>query len=306
MKKGILFFALILLSLKLSAQIDMRDSTAQVISYWMLGEVENYQVTETELVQTKVDTVSFISNSYDLEVKVTDSTSVGYILDWTRTNFQFSNSASLDVQLAAVLSNTPILLTTDIYGGSIQVLNWEDIANLVKSKCSPLLAKYADNPSTLSKINQVIRKHSTKESIETFVVRDVNQYFAYHGAKYKLGETITDAIKIPNNYGGDPLDSSAALVLDELLPENDTYIIKSFQNINPQQLTAVTYDYLSRLNLVDGALPAYEDFPTVLKQIWGGSEIQSSTGWVIYSQESEQVTSGDDVTLNERIIERIN
>lgn len=303
MKKQILLFLLALTFGQLSAQIDMIDSTVQVISYWKMGETQQYHVTESEVVMIKEDTLSSIENSYDVEIKVSDSTSYGYILDWTRRNFQFSNSNSLEVQLEAILSDTPIKLTTDTYGSSIEVLNWENLSKTVTDKCAPLSVEYADKPAALTKINQVLRKHASKESIETFITRDVNQYFAYHGAKYKLGETITENIKIPNNYGGDPLDATAAMVLDELLPENNTSIIKSFQNINPQQLTAVTYDYLKSLNIVEGSLPAYEDFPTVTKQIWGGSEIHSTSGWVIYSQESEQVTNGDDVTLKDRFIE---
>lgn len=304
MKKQIFLFLLTMLGVgPMSAQIDMSDSTVQVISYWKLGDVQQYNLKESEIVMTKEDTVSVVNNSYEIEIKVTDSTSVGYIIEWTRRNFQFSNSISLDVHLQAILSDIPIILTMDVYGSGVQVLNWEILSNAVNDKCNPLLIEYNDQPAAVAKINQTKRKYISKASIETYVIRDVIQYFAYHGAKYKLGETISEDIKIPNNYGGDPLDATAAMVLDEILPENNTSIIKSFQNINPQQLTAVTYDYLKSLNFVEGSLPSYEDFPTVTKQIWGGSEIHSNSGWVIYSQESEQVTSGDDVTLKERIIE---
>ena len=303
MKKQILLFLLTLVFGQLSAQIDMQDSTVQVISYWNMGESQMYHVTESEIVMVKEDTLSMIENSFDVEIKVSDSTSYGYILEWTRKDFQFSKSNSLDVQLDAILSDRPILLTTDIYGSDIQVLNWEDLSTYVDNKCKQLLTEYEGKEAALARINLVMRKHASKKSFETFVIRDVHQYFTYHGAKYKLGETITENIKVSNNYGGDPLDATTALVLDELLPENSTSIIKSFQNINPQQLTAVTYDYLKSLNIVEGSLPAYEDFPTVTKQIWGGSEIHSTSGWVIYSQESEQITNGDDVTLKDRIIE---
>ncbi len=290
----------------LSAQIDMSDSTVQVISYWKLGDVQDYHFTESEIVLTNEDTMSIEVNSFDVDIKVSDSTSVGYILEWTRSNFQFSSSNFLDVQLQAILSDIPIILATDVYGSNVQVLNWETLSNAVNDKCSLLLMEYTDKPTLLTTINQTKRKYISKASIETFVIRDISQYFTYHGAKYKLGETITEDIKIPNNYGGDPLDATAAMVLDELLPENNTSIIKSFLNINARQLTAVTYDFLKSLNIVEGSLPSYEDFPTVTKQIWGGSEIHSNSGWVIYSQESEQVTSGDDVTLKERIIEIVN
>ncbi|MFT6336561.1 MAG: hypothetical protein ACJATI_003320 [Halioglobus sp.] len=58
----------------LLAQIDMSDSTVQVISFWKLVEVQQYHLTEFKIVMTKQDTMSMVENSFDVEIKVTDST----------------------------------------------------------------------------------------------------------------------------------------------------------------------------------------------------------------------------------------
>lgn len=301
MTKQILFLLFSFLAFGVEAQIDLQNSTVSTIPHWNLGETQVYHITESEIALTGEDTTSVEILEFDTQIKVVDSTSAGFIIEWTRKNIK--GSVATQVKMENVLLDFPILITIDIYGSSLNLLNWEDIIAHVNGKLARL---QADSSMISTQLNQLKRRFRDKESISNSAIRDINQFFVYHGAKYLLGETITTNIKVPNNYGGDPLDATGAIVLDELLPDNNTYIVKSFQNINPQQLTAVTYDYLSRLNIVDGALPAYEEFPTILKQIWGGSEIHGPSGWVIYSQESEQITSGEDVTLRERFIEIVN
>ena len=56
MKKLILLFLLAIVSGQVSAQIDMLDSTVQVVSYWKMGETQEYHVMESEIVKIKEDT----------------------------------------------------------------------------------------------------------------------------------------------------------------------------------------------------------------------------------------------------------
>jgi len=290
------------LAIPLSAQIDMKEGTVQAIAYWDLNERQAYDIHESDLSISKGDTTSVSMTNYTVNISVSDSTSYGYVLDWLRRQYKFNNVDPLEAALGSALENYPIQLITNEYGGDVQVLNWEDIRIHVNAQLDQLSTEYPSERS-IKRIAKERKKYETKETVQDVAIHDITQFFAYHGAKYKLGEQIKANIKVANNYGGDPLDASTAMVLDEIIPGNDTYILKSFQNINPQQLTAVTYDYLSSLNIVEGAIPAFEDFPTIMKQIWGGSELHGSTGWLIYSQESQQVTSGENVTIQERIIE---
>jgi len=306
MSNKITFFCIVLslvcISTSVSGQIDLNDGTVQAIAYWDLNERQSYDIYESDLSVTKGDTTSISTLYYSVNISVSDSTSYGYVLDWLRRKYSFDNIDPLSAAFSSILENYPIQLITNEYGGDVQVLNWEDIGIHVNAQLDQLSKDYPGERAE-KLIAKERRKYKTKESIQDVATHDITQFFAYHGAKYKLGEQIKANIKVPNNYGGDELDASTAMVLDEIIAGNDTYILKSFQSINSQQLTAVTYDYLSSLNIVEGTLPAFQDFPTIMKQIWGGSELHGSTGWLIYSQESQQVTSGEDVTIQERIIE---
>ena len=141
--------------------------------------------------------------------------------------------------------------------------------------------------------------------METNLIPDIQQLFAYHGAKYKFDERIDYKVKVPNNFGGDPLDANTTLIMDQVNLKQGTFIIRSSQRINPNQLTAVTYDYLSSLNMIGAELPPFEEFPLVTKLIWGGIEIHGLSGWVIFSDETKQTNNDKLVSIEERTIELI-
>jgi len=284
-------------------QINLQEGTVTAIAYWENDDHRNYKVSETNLITADGDTTDLMIVDYDVKMKITDSLSTGYVVEWTRKNYTFSGYSEIEQKIMSILSDFPIVFSTNEFGSDVKLLNFESIIEMVASEVIKLNSQYEDNHEVLRKISTLKKEYASDQSIVNKYLSDIQQYTVYHGAKYLLGESVTNYVKLPNAYGGDSIDATGAVLLDEILPENDTYVIKSFQSVDPSQLKAVTYDYLSSLNMVDGELPAYEDFPTVLKQMWGGSEIQGRTGWVIFSQESEQVTTGSDMVLKERFIE---
>lgn len=308
-KKNIIFRskAIVLLFLGFTsisiAQIDLSDTTALVIAHWKMNEMQTYRVSANNNSVEGDKIISSETVSYDLKMKVIDSTQVGYILECTRSNFEVSTDKDIDEELITITNDIPFWVTTDEFGSSVQVLNWEDVGNEIKKRSTKLLEENKDYPDRIKKINRTLRQSSSKKSVETNLILDVQQLFAFHGAKYKFDERIDFKVKVPNNFGGDPLDANSTLMMDQINLKQGTFIIRSSQRINPQQLTAVTYDYLSSLNMVGAELPPYEDFPLITKLIWGGSEIHGRSGWVIYSVETKQTTNDKVVTVEERTIE---
>jgi len=285
------------------AQIDLSDSTAVVMAHWQLQEEQNFKVSYYKKSTEEEKLISSEAVDYRVKVLVEDATEVGYILEWTRTDFQVTTDDKLEKALHQLTADLPFLILTDEFGSSVQSLNWEDIGTEIKQRCEKLKTQYADAPEKLKKIDRYRQNSSTKEQMELHRMLDIQQYLAFHGAKYKLGERIDLHVQVPNNYGGDPLDANATLIMDEMNLMQNTVIIRSSQRVNPYQLTAVTYDYLKSLHMAGAELPAFADFPTITKLEWGGSEIHVNSGWVIYSVETKQTNNDKVVTVEERSIE---
>ena len=286
-------------------QIDLSDTTAVVIAHWKMNEVQTYKVSAVTNTTEEDNVIASETIIYDLSVKVVDSTQVGYILEWTRKNYEVSTDKDFDLSLIKIVEGIPFWITTDEFGSSIQVLNWEDVGSEIKKRAEVLKETNKDFPERIKKINKLVRQSSSKELLEMTMIMDAQQFFAFHGAKYKFDERIDLKVKVPNNFGGDPLDANSTLIMDQVNLKQGTFIIRSSQRINPQQLTAVTYDYLSSLNMVGAELPPFEEFPEVTKLSWGGSEIHGNSGWVIYSVETKQTNNNKMVTVEERTIEMV-
>jgi len=287
------------------SQIDLSDTTAVVIAHWKMNEMQSYKVSSSSNTTEEDNIISSESILYDLSVKVIDSTQVGYILEWTRKNFEITSDDDFEKTLIKISEDLPFWITTDEFGSSIQVLNWEDVGNEIMKRAETLKESNKNFPERIRKINKIVRQSSSKELLEMSMILDAQQFFAFHGAKYKFDEKIDLKVKVPNNFGGDPLDANSTLIMDQVNINQGTFIIRSSQRINPQQLTAVTYDYLSSLNMVGAELPPFEEFPLVTKLMWGGSEIHGISGWVLYSIETKQTNSNKLVVIEERSIELV-
>ena len=285
------------------SQIDLSDTTAVVIAHWKMNEMQSYKVSSTSNTTEGSKIISSETILYDLSVKVLDSTQVGYILEWTRKNYKVTSDNDFEKTLIRITEDLPFWIRTDEFGSSIQVLNWEDVGNEIKKRAEVIKEANKDFPERIKRINKIIRQSSSKELVEVSMILDAQQFFAFHGAKYKFDERIDLKVKVPNNFGGDPLDANSTLMMDQVNLAQGTFIIRSSQRINPQQLTAVTYDYLSSLNMVGAELPPFEEFPTITKLNWGGAEIHGNSGWVVYSVETKQTNNDEVVTVEERTIE---
>ncbi len=304
-KTKIIAFFLLGLAFSSFGQIDLTDTTAIVIAHWKMNEKQMFKVSSITNTTEEEKVISSESVAYDLSIKVLDSTQVGYILEWTRMNFVVTSDDDFEKSLINLTEDIPFWLTTDEFGSSLQVLNWENVGNEVKKRVETLKETNKDFPERIKKLNKILRQSSTKEWVEMTLIQDALQYFAFHGAKYKFDERIDLKVKVPNNFGGDPLDANAILIMDQVNLKQGTFIIRSSQRINPHQLTAVTYDYLSSMNIEGAELPPLEEFPKVSKLIWGGSEIHGNSGWVIFCIETKQTNNDKVVTVEERTIEMV-
>ena len=152
-------------------------------------------------------------------------------------------------------------------------------------------------------INQVEVMYSTKQSIELGAVKEMQQYYTFHGGKYELGEEINANMQAANLYGGDPFDMKVTLWLDELNPDNNNFIIRMQQSVDSEQLTNATFDYLVKMSeTLKVPAPKKEDIPPMTNDIWIASRIHGS-GWIIYSVETKEVKAEGVTNFEERIIE---
>ncbi|NOG58237.1 MAG: hypothetical protein HND54_10930 [Bacteroidetes bacterium] len=282
-------------------QINMEDSTAQVIAYWSIGDKQSYSVSLQNLVINGEDTTKNETTQYDVDITVLDSSANSYTVSWLYRNFRNNSDNELIQKIISSGENLKVIIKTDELGAFLSVENWEEVSNYMKET---LLSIQNEAPNTIDIMKQFEYLYSSKEAIESSAIQDIQQFYTFHGAKYTLNKILEFNMKTPNLYYPEkPFDSKITLTLDELNPDNDNFILRFTQEVNKEQLVNTTYEYLSNLAKSNGTEePNKESFKDLSNVISNSSRIHI-TGWMMYSIQTKFVQAESVKNIENRIIE---
>ncbi|WP_159023614.1 hypothetical protein [Formosa sp. L2A11] len=303
MHKFLVFLTLILFSSTLTGQISMKDSTVQVIGYWNKLETQSYNISYQKLKIKSNDTISRELVTYQVDVKIIDSTENSYTIEWFYKNYNINTENKLAKKLSKMSNDISVKIKTDQFGTFIEVVNWEDIKTYLTQVSDTLKVELKDIPNSEKIIDNVMSLYATKESIEANAIKDALQYYQFNGVKYKLGEELQGTIETANNFGGAPFQTNVSYSLDKINETEGNAVFRSNQIINSQQLTDETYKYLKNSGAFSETLPTRSEFPNLTNETNTASIIHAASGWVIYSIESKKIAAADTTNIEERIIE---
>jgi len=292
-----------LVFIKTYGQINMSDSTVQVIGYWNKHDKQTYIVTNENYKVQDSDTISRESYKYVVDITIVDSTADSYTIDWFYHDYDIQAENELIKKLSSIAEDMTVTIITDDLGAFIEVVNWKDIRDYIFKATKLLKKEEKDIPGVEKLIEQMEQMYNSKEAIEASAIKEIQQFYTYHGAKYKLGEEITASMEVSHLYGSEPFDTEVILWLDEINTEDNNSIIRMQQIVNSEQLTKTTFDYLTKMSesmKVPG--PKWEEIPPLKNETWTSSRIHN-TGWVIYSIETQEVSAEDVINVKENIIE---
>lgn len=281
----------------------MADSSAQVVSYWTKGEVQNYTVTTDKFKLAGSDTTAREHMSYDVEVTVLDSTQNSYTVQWVYRNVKSNGTNNAAQKIVALSEGTKVIYKTDELGTFAEVVNWQEIRNTITAAAKELKKDFKHIPEMNGMIDQVIAMYTTKEGITQGGIKDIQQFHSFHGAKYILGEVLESKMQVANMFGGEPFNADVTVYLDEINEEDNNFIMRFTQAVDPKQLTAETIKYLKQMaKKMNVPAQNFDDLGELKNETTNGSRIHGS-GWVIYSVQTTTVTSGDATNIEERVIE---
>lgn len=303
MKKLTLLGIILLHTTYIYGQINMADSTVQVIGYWDNNEKQSYRISYDKYKLINVDTTSREYLRYDVDITIIDSTANSYTIEWLYRDYSVNTDNLVIQKLLSITEDLKVVIKTDELGVILEVINWEEIKNYIYTSTAMLKKEFIDTPKIDNIINQFEGMFSTKQAIETLAIKEIRQFYRFHGGKYKLGEVINAQIKSPNHYGGNPFDTDLTISLDEINPEDNDSIIRMKQAVDSKQLTDATFIYLSNMaSTLDTPLPKGNEFSPLKNESWTASRIHGS-GWIIYAVETKEVSMDNALRVEERKIE---
>jgi len=302
MRLSILFF---FVTINLFGQINIEDSTVQAITYWEKGETYNYFLKNKKIKIDDGDTTVTEDNSYKVKVSIKEATEDSYTVEWFYSDFKSEITNETMEKLSKITDKMKVIFKTNEMGVFQEVVNWKEIKSYTDKAIETLTKDFKDVPQLQELIKQISSLFSTKESIENTAIRDIQQYHTFFGASYKLGQIVEAQMQGPNVFGGEPFDIELAVYLEEYYPNDDLYDLVAIQEVDKEQLTNATIEYVTKLTTSMGVeAPDFSNFPELSNDIVTFSRFHN-TGWLTYSSQTTTVVANEYTSIETREIELV-
>jgi hypothetical protein len=304
MEKLIFFLAIILFSTTLSGQIDTVEGSAQVVSYWEKGEKQSYSIWHNKIKIKDGDTTQNLGVLYDIDVSIIGKTKESYLVEWHYKNFRTNASNDIKKAFVCIPEGMKVIFETDELGIIKNVRNWKDVSKYMANSIKGLRDDFNNHPELQEDFKLLESVYTTKQGIESIGTEDAQQYYSFHGGKYFLGKKVKTKTKVPNPFEPDnAMDATVMTTLAEIAPEDHNFIVEFEQEIDAEQLSTATFNYMSTTAKSLGKPePSKADIGSPLHKIKISSLVHE-TGWLIYSSMEKSVKNEDGTYIEKRIIE---
>ena len=294
---------LLLLIMRVNCQINIADSTTQVIGFWDINEKQTYLVSNEKLKIQEDDTISREFTKYEVDITIQDTIENGYLINWFYRDYEVETDNELIKKLSSVIEDMNVQIKTDDLGIFVEVVNWEEIRDYIIKGTSMLKDELKTIPNMDKLVTQWENMYNSKQAIEAGAINEILQFHYFHGLKYKLWEDYTYDNKLANMFGGEPFDAKVTFWLDEINDEDNNAIYRMHQSVDSVQLTNETFKYLTKMaETMQTPPPKREEFSYLHSETRTASRIHG-TGWPIYSIQTREITTENVIQIEECIIE---
>lgn len=188
-------------------QLNLVSSTkVTTIGYWNIGDKVFYEVSQTDVTNKSGNTqpTKQKSNSYDLEIKVIDSTEHSYILEM---KYLKAAVEGYDPQLQELMNSfqtsAPIRYQTDEFGIFQKILNTPELQKDFKKKCEEFKKQLLVNRGAeaakpvIKMLDDILAEFSKPENIEVLYLGDIMAIHGNYGMELVLNKPTDVDVEIP-------------------------------------------------------------------------------------------------------------
>ena len=155
---------LILFTLSSFGQINMEDSTVQIVGYWYVGDKQSYTISEEKYKINGTDTTDKSFFTYDVDILIKDSTEDSYTIEWKYSNYIISDSQNVFLnKVLSILQDMTVELKTNELGAIIEVINWKEIQGYANTAIEELKKELKDIPNIDAVLEQTKSAFSSQK-----------------------------------------------------------------------------------------------------------------------------------------------
>lgn len=300
-------FALLLFLLSISytySQINVKDSTVSVKTFWKVGDNHHFKFTSLETKNVGNNSSEIEKLSYSINVKVLDIFEEESTIQWEYDSIEIDQNKFINNPLF-LLKKLPVKFIIDKDG---RFLRFDNLSNTIDSfinSSESIQNNYIDDLETLQKIKNLTKYYATEQNIIKIFEKDIRQFHMFYGTgDYKLNETVLEYNSYMDNlFNTSPTPSKTRISLNDIGLSGTNYIINAKQFADKDWLCDSWFNYLKRLATELGSDqpdPSHKN-DDITYTVNTNSRIKND-GWLLYSLETKKVIFQDtDYTLVRKI-----
>lgn len=248
MKKHLFLSFFILLSLGLYAQNTYSDSSVTCVAYWKKNDLRTFTIAKYEEKRLDQARSEVKLMSYDVTIRVLDSTKDGYKLEWKQGNVNIKGMDSVANTLAGrLLSGVKFIYATDDVGSFKELLNWQEVRDFYVNMLKMQFSKSRADSMSRSMIENMIAKLSTKESVEAIMIKEVQLLYNPYGVEFPK-QALSTETELPNMLGGQPFPAIMTFSMAALDVKNNLATVLITQEVDKQKGKSILLDLLQKLS----------------------------------------------------------
>lgn len=286
--KTLFLSTLILLSFSVHSQNIPTDSSVTCVAYWKKGDTRQIFITKTLQKWKKGSVTESGTARYKAILRVLDSTSTGYKMEWTYVKPDGADNAGAGLE--DLFFNQKIIYTTDDVGIFDSLANYQQILKLVEASIDLLKKQSVKKPGTDSVMEIVKSVFNSRESIENFLLQEINLLHSPYGTEYLLAKQNYPTA-LPNIFGGEPLPAILSLYKISHDLKKDQARLAIDQELDQQAGAQLIRDMIKKFTSGE---ELDEDLPSALiVSDHMEFDMQLSTGWMQRVHMTREVKYGD-------------
>jgi hypothetical protein len=280
MNKMLLLIVAVVLTQDLIAQNRYTDSSVTCVAYWGRTDTRKFTFTKIKDKQLSDGSRTKSSISYDVSIKVLDSSATGYKLEWNQGNFSIDgkdNQQNLAVSM--LMSGIKFIYNTDDVGSFKELLNWKEVRDFYVNMLKMQLSNTKQDGSAQAALDKMMASLATKESVEALMIREVQLLHSPYGLEYDKAGTMAET-ELPNLFGGKPFPATLKLSMASLLPSADAASIIIFQQVDKMKGRDALVSIIQQFAGKSSAAEISEAIKTIDVSDKTTYSFHLSTGWV--------------------------
>ncbi len=263
------------------SQNQTTDTSATFVAYWNNGDEKKYHISRTEEKFSDGEATKITSSSYDVLLKVLDSTDNGFQMEWTYLNMKTGGQGPLATALAQMNEGLKVIYTVDEMGTFGEVKNIKEIQEYIIRSFRAIKNSSKNDTGVRAMLQELEKTLQSRVAIENVVIKDIQLFHVPYGAEYYTTQKMQREVELPNALGGAPFPASLTFELSKLNPESDYAQMVMNQEIDKVKGMAAIRDFVMKLVSSNGTKVENNDLPSQI-DIKDHTEfdIVLSSGWL--------------------------